>query len=60
MVNPEMLVIRLENVPENIGGIIVPNAAQNPSAIAYPSDIPRYRIESPNVRPPMPHSTPKT
>ena len=60
MIRPEVLANKSPKLPKYIGGIIVPNAAQNPSAIAYPRDIPRYRIESPNVRPPMPHSTPKT
>ena len=59
VVRPEALVIKSPKVPLYIGGIIVPNAAQNPSAIAYPSDIPRYRIDRPNVRPPMPQSRPK-
>jgi len=33
--------------------------AQNPSATALPSDRPRYRMDMPYVRPPMPHNTPK-
>lgn len=56
---PDKVVSRLPNVPKYIGGISVPNAAQNPNAIAYPSDIPRYRIDRPNVSPPTPHRIPK-
>ena len=47
------------NTPSKMGGISVPKAAQYPSTIAIPSDIPRYRMVRPNVRPPNPHSTPQ-
>src|ERR1700733_1433619 len=48
------------NTPRKIGGIKVPNAAVYPSATAMPSDIPRYRMVRPKVRPPSPHKTPNT
>src|SRR5271166_940758 len=48
------------NCPRKIGGISVPNAAVYPRATAMPSDMPRYRIVNPKVRPPNPQRTPKT
>ena len=42
-----------------IGGKSVPKAAQYPSATPMPSDMPKYRMVSPNVRPPKPHMAPK-
>jgi hypothetical protein len=47
------------NSPRKIGGSRVPKAAVYPSATAMPSDMPRYRMVRPKVRPPVPHSTPK-
>ena len=45
--------------PVNIGVRIVPKPAQVPNAIDWPNATPRYLIESPKVKPPTPHRTPK-
>ena len=51
-------VVRSLACPVNSGAKIVPSPAQVPSAIDWPRATPRYLIDNPKVRPPIPHNTP--
>jgi hypothetical protein len=43
-----------------MGGIKVPSTLESPTAIAYVSEKPIYRIEIPNAVPPIPYAAPRT